>query len=179
MLHRPALRYSIRFRLPETAMAPESWLDRRGHNRRNEKIHRRRTAGRLADIALDLDLAGREQAQRRRIDAVLDFEDALRQRLRRVVIADGHRALHHDRTRVGLGDDEVYRRTRQFDAGAQGLAVRVEAGEGRQQRGMDVEHPPVPGLGEFGGEQAHESAEAYQLDAVLVERGLQHRLEAG
>src|SRR6266567_1235472 len=95
MLHRPALRYSIRFRLPETAMAPESWLDRRGHNRRNEKIHRRRTAGRLADIALDL------------------------------------------------------------------------------------EHPPVPGLGEFGGEQAHESAEAYQLDAVLVERGLQHRLEAG
>src|SRR6478609_9356353 len=62
---------------------------------------------------------------------------------------------------------------------AQGLAMRIEAGEGRQQRGMDVEHPPVPGLGEFGRKQAHEAAETDQLDAVLIERSLQHRLEAG
>ena len=62
-------------------------------------------------------------------------------------------------------------------AGFQRLAVRVEAGKRRQQRGMDVEHPAVPALHEFGGEQPHESAEADQLDLCCVERRLQHRLE--
>ena len=62
---------------------------------------------RPADIAFDLNRAGREQPQRFGIDAMLDLEDALGQRLRGVVIADGDRALHHDRPGVGLGNHEV------------------------------------------------------------------------
>jgi diguanylate cyclase (GGDEF)-like protein len=35
---------------------------------------------------------------------------------------------------------------------------------------MDVQHPAIPALHEFGGEQAHEAAETDHLDAVLVEK---------
>src|SRR3954451_10838273 len=140
------------------------------HQRRNQKILRRPAARGLAHVALDPDLAGREQAQRCGIDAVLDLEDTLRQRIRRVVVADGNRALHHDWAGVGLGDYEVHRCAGQLDAAAQGLAVWVETWERWQQRGMDVEHPTVPGPGEFGREQPHETAETDQLDAVLIER---------
>ena len=113
------------------------------------------------------------------IDAVFDLEDALGQRLGRVVIADRDRALHQDRTGVGFRNDEMHRRARDLDAGAQRLRLGFEAGKRRQQRGMNVEHPAVPALHEFGGEQAHEPAEANQLDPVLVERRLQYRLEGG
>ena len=53
----------------------------------------------------------------------------------------------------------------------------IEAGKRRQQRGMNVEHPAIPALHEFGGEQPHEPAEADQVDPVLVQRRLQNRLE--
>src|SRR4051812_19386085 len=42
---------------------------------------------------------------------------------------------------------------------------------------MDVEHPPVPALNEFGSKQPHEAAETDQLDAMLSELLLQRRLE--
>src|SRR5690349_15509161 len=48
------------------------------HQRRNQKVLRRSASIRLADIALDPDLAGCKQPQRFGIDAVLDLEDALR-----------------------------------------------------------------------------------------------------
>ena len=37
---------------------------------------------------------------------------------------------------------------------------------------MDVEHPPVPALNEFCGEQPHEAGEADQFDMVFIQRGL-------
>jgi hypothetical protein len=42
---------------------------------------------------------------------------------------------------------------------------------------MDVQHPPVPALHERGGEQAHEPAEADELDRVIIEYRLQCGLE--
>ena len=42
----------------------------------------------------------------------------------------------------------------------------VDAPEERQQRGMDVEHPPRPALDEAGGQHAHEAGEADELDAA-------------
>src|SRR6266478_3010314 len=42
---------------------------------------------------------------------------------------------------------------------------------------MNVEHPAVPALHEFGSKQPHEAGQTNQVDAVLVQRRLQSRLE--
>ncbi|MBA7654549.1 hypothetical protein ES703_62429 [subsurface metagenome] len=110
---------------------------------------------------------------------MLDGEDALGQRFGRIVVAHRHGTLHHDRTGISLRDHEMHRRTGNLHAGLQRLAVRIEPGKRRQQRGMDVEHPPVPALNEFGGEQPHETAETDQLDPMLFQLLLQHSLESG
>jgi hypothetical protein len=55
------------------------------------------------------------------------------------------------------------------DAVLDGLALRVEAGEGREQGGVDVEHAPAKLFDEAGREQAHVTGEADQLDAVFVQ----------
>ena len=98
---------------------------------------------------------------------MLDAEDALRQRIGRVVVGHHHCALHDDRPGVGFGDHEVHGRARDLDPGLQRLAVRIEARKGRQQRGMDIEHLAVPAPYELGREEPHESAQTNQLDAVL------------
>ena len=42
---------------------------------------------------------------------------------------------------------------------------------------MDVEHSPMPTLDEFSSEQPHETAEADEVDAAVVQSGLQFGLE--
>src|SRR5579871_6299769 len=71
----------------------------------------------------------------------------------------------------------MHGRTRNLHARTQRLAVRIEAGKGRQQRGMDVEHLAVPTFDKGSREQPHEPCKTDQLDCMLVERGLQGRLE--
>ena len=66
--------------------------------------------GDLADVAFEANLAACKQPQRLRVDAMLDAEDALRQRLGRVVIGHRDRALHHDRPGVGFRDHEMHGR---------------------------------------------------------------------
>src|SRR3954454_3921330 len=55
--------------------------------------------------------------------------------------------------------------------------MRLDPGKGWQQRGMDVDHAAVPALYECWRKQTHESSKTNQLDPVLLQRGLQHRLE--
>src|ERR1700739_295916 len=71
-------------------------------DRRDQEIAGRSARARLADVALERPLAAGKQPQRIGIDAVLDLEDALRQRVGAVVIADRDRALHQDRAGIGL-----------------------------------------------------------------------------
>ena len=131
----------------------------------------------FADIAFETRLAGGKQPQRIGIDAVLYPKDSRRQRLRRVVIGDRNRALHQDRTGIGFRNDKMHGGAGNLHAGAQRLALRVEPRKRRQQRRMNVEHAAIPALHEFGRQQPHESAEANQLDPMLLQRGLQHRFE--
>src|SRR3712207_4739427 len=52
------------------------------------------------------------------------------------------------------------------DAVLDGLALRVEAGEGREQRGVYVEDAPAELFRKAGREQPHVAREADQLDAA-------------
>src|SRR5258708_5536547 len=79
-----------------TACAPESGEPELLRGRRDQHAQCG-TIRDLAGIAFEADLALGQQPQRLRIDSVLDAENALRQRLRAVVVAHPHRALHHDR----------------------------------------------------------------------------------
>ena len=76
----------------------------------NQRAVRRGLSGDPADIAFQTNLAAGEQPQRIGIDAVLDGEDTRRQRLRRIVIGNRDRALHHDRSRIGFRDHEMHGR---------------------------------------------------------------------
>ena len=81
--------------------------------------------GDLADVAFEAKLAARQQTQRLGIDAMLDAEDALRQRLGRVVIG------HRDAPCIGpasvSGITKCTVALGRSDPGLQRLAVRIEA----------------------------------------------------
>jgi len=55
-------------------------------------------------------------------------------------------------------------------SGGERLPLRIEAREGGQQRGVDVDQPVAPALDETGVEQPHEPGKRDQFDAVLLER---------
>jgi hypothetical protein len=57
------------------------------------------------------------------------------------------------------------------------LTLRVQAREGRQQRGVDVDHPIAPSLHQAGIEKAHEAGERHQLDAMPPQGCIGHRGE--
>ena len=90
-----------RWILRSAAIAPERIISDRP--RRNQGAVALGAVGELADIAFEAKLAARKQTQRLRVDAMLDAEDTLRQRLRRVAVGHRDRALHHDRAGVGFG----------------------------------------------------------------------------
>ncbi len=133
--------------------------------RRNQGAVAVGAVGDRADVAVETKLAAGEQPQRLRVDAMLDAENALRQCPAVSSSATGTAPC------ITIGPASVSGMTKCTVApeictpACKRLAVRIEAGKRRQQRRMDVEHPAVPVLHEFGGEQPHESAEADQLDA--------------
>ena len=55
----------------------------------------------------------------------------------------------------------------------------IEALEGRQQGRVDVEYAPLPFPDEIGGEQAHETGQADEIDAVSFECRLHCAFEPG
>ena len=61
------------------------------------------------------------------------FQDARRERLRRVVGLNRHRGLADDGSAVELTGHEVHRRPGHLDAVRQRLLLRVDAGERGQQ----------------------------------------------
>ena len=76
-----------------------------------------------------------EQPQRIGIDAVFYAENPRRQRLRRVVVGDRNRALHQDRAGIGFRNDKMHGGAGNLHAGAQRLAVRIEAGNDGSSEG--------------------------------------------
>jgi hypothetical protein len=61
-----------------------------------------------------------------------------------VVGAHRHHALDDDRPGVDLGAQEMHRAAVEAQPGRERAPVGVEAAQGRQQRGMDVEHAITP-----------------------------------
>ena len=92
--------------------------------RRNQACIARLARPPPADVACEPDAAASKQSQRIGIDAVLDLQDARGQRLRRVVVGNRDRALHHDRPGVGFRNDEMHGSAGNLHAGFAGLTVR-------------------------------------------------------
>ena len=67
------------------------------------------------------------------------LEDARGQGVRVVGIQHRHRGLHDDRAVVEFRRHEVHRAAVNLDAGLERAPVRMQAGERRQQRRMDVD----------------------------------------
>ena len=80
---------------------------------------------------------------------MLDREHACGKRLGGVALFDRHAVLHDDRAGVELRRHEMDRDTRDVDAVFERLALRIDAGECRQQRRMNVQDRLRKRLAEF------------------------------
>ena len=94
-------------------------------------------------------------------------QDAVGQRVLVVARLKRHRALQYDRPVVQVLIDEVHGAAADLHAVVEGLPLRVHAGEGRQQRRMDVEDPRGELLDEPRRQQAHVAGQADQIDLRL------------
>ena len=54
------------------------------------------------------------------------------------------------------------------DAGCERLPLRMQAAEGGEQRGMNIDHPVAPRLHEIRVQYAHEAGKADELDPALA-----------
>src|SRR6266567_461739 len=80
-------------------------------------------------------------------------------------------ALKNDDSVIEVLIDKMDGAPGQFHAVVKSLLLRVEAGESRQQRRVDVEDAIGEGGDELGGEEAHVAGEADQFDAVTLQAG--------
>ena len=79
---------------------------------------------------------------------MLDLENSRRQPRLIVIGMDRHDRLTDDRPAVELRADEMNRAAGKAHARRERLPLRVQAAEGGQQRGMDIDHPVAPSLDE-------------------------------
>ncbi len=93
-------------------------------------------------------------------------KDARRQAHLVVIRMHRNDCLGDDRPGIDVGAHEMHRAPGKAHAGGQRLPLRVKPREGRQQRGMNVDHPIAPSLDKTGVEDAHKASEANQVDPV-------------
>jgi len=62
------------------------------------------------------------------------------ERIGRIAIKDWHGSLQNDRSSVEFSSHEMDSGTADPDAMFDSLSLGLETGEGRQQRGMDIQH---------------------------------------
>ena len=122
----PVLSDTDRSALPDLLHAPSTGADRHLASLHPDTVPRKRQHG------VDQ-------------EPVLDRPEALAQRLRLVIVEDWNRLLQEDGAGVQALVDEMDGHARDPHAVAQGVADAVEAGEGRQQRRVDVDRrQPAP-----------------------------------
>jgi hypothetical protein len=83
----------------------------------------------------------------------------------------GDGALQQDHAVVQVLIDKMDGASGQLDAVIEGLGLRVEAGKGGQERGVDVEDAVGKGGDELRREEAHVAGQADEVDAVGAEAG--------
>jgi len=105
------------------------------------------------------------------VDAMFLFQDALGKGVLVVGIEDGDDGLQDDGACVEIFVDKVDGASGELDAVVEGLLLRFEAGEGRQERRVNIEDALGKGGYEEGGEKAHIASEADEINFVFVEYG--------
>src|SRR5262249_10531143 len=114
--------------------------------------------------------AAEEERDRPAVEPVLLLEDAGRERRGRVVVLDRHHRLQDDRSALDPLVDATDRAAAHPTAELERRLLHLEAGEGRQERWVDIEDPPGETGDEPGGEKAHVPREADEPHAARVER---------
>ena len=127
----------------------------------------------VAEVAAagDLELATEDSGDGFGVGEVFLFEDAGGEGGGVVVFVDGDGALEDDDAVVDVLVDEVDGAAGDVDAEGQGLLLRVEAGEGREQGRVDVDDAVGEGGDKGWRDDAHVAGEADEVDFVLVEAG--------
>ena len=97
-------------------------------------------------------------------------EDARREGLFGVVVADGDDALRDDGAAVEGLVNKVDGAAGKLHAVMERLALRIEAGKGREQARMNVENAPAISFDKERREQPHETGEADEINSPRAKR---------
>jgi len=95
----------------------------------------------------------------------------------RVFGQHGHSRLQHDGPMVQLGRHEVHGGARQLATRLDGALVRVQAREGGQQRGVDVEQAALKMAHKAFCQDAHEAGQHHHIGLVAVDHARQFGVE--
>src|SRR5258708_20289954 len=99
------------------------------------------------------------------------FQDALGKGVLVVGIEDGDDGLQDDGAGVEIFVDEVDGASGELDAVIEGLLLRFEAGEGRQERRVNIEDALGKGGYEEGGGKAHVAGHSNEINFLFLEYG--------
>src|SRR6185437_7474312 len=108
-------------------------------------------------------------ADRLGVRMMLFAQDAGGERFHGVVVKNGDGALQNDWAGVEVFVDKMHGASGDFHAVVDRLVLRVETGEGGQERGVNVQDAVGELADEGGAEQPHESGQTDQIDRVLAE----------
>ena len=100
------------------------------------------------NLALDADGAGRDHAERMRIEAVLGGEHACADTVLGIAREHANGGLGHDWTAIHLRAHEMHGAAAELDARFQNARMSIEAAKGGEERRVDVEMPVPPMLDE-------------------------------
>ncbi len=111
------------------------------------------------------------------VEHVLAGQHTRRQRCLGVARQHRHHGLRNDGTVIEFGGHEVHRRAGQLAARLDGTPVGVQAGEGRQQRGVHIHHAAFELLHEASREDAHEAGQHQHIGLVAAHDAGQFGIE--
>jgi uncharacterized membrane protein YoaK (UPF0700 family) len=117
-----------------------------------------------------------QPGQRGWVNDVFGGQHPSRQRFGRVAWQHRHAGLIEDRPLIDARRDQVHRAARLRIARLDGPPVGVEARVFRQQGGMDVDHPPGPGLDQKGRQHPHVAGQGDVLRARFTQGGVERAL---
>lgn len=112
-----------------------------------------------------------------RVNDVLLREYARGQRLGRVIGQHGHNGLLQNGADIQLRRHTMHGAAGKLAARINGALVGVQAGEGGQQRGVDVDHAPRKMLHKAGRQNAHKARQHHHTGGVAVNHLRQLRIK--
>jgi len=127
--------------------------------------------GRYDAAAGDFEFSFQDDFDSFGVDAVLFFQNFFRERGFGVFVEHGNGGLQNNRAGIEVFVNEVDGAAGELHAVFERLPLRFEAGEGREQGGMNIQDPAWIFGDKKWREQAHVSGEANEVDFVFIENG--------